>query len=136
VARSNQREIRRPEDWFPPAHTIVPAGGAVSALGFLAINIENLPDADPAEPLYEFEAVYDVNFNGTDAITARVAATGATVFPIKKDGAANGNITITGGSGVATLTDASYEAGSLFSLYPPAVADTTLDGVRISLGTS
>lgn len=105
--------------------------------GFLSIKVEDLASADPAVPLAEFEVPpgFTIVFNGNDAITARVAATGSTVFPIKKNGAANGNITITGSSGTATFSDSTYEAGTLFSLYPPASADATLDGVRISLGT-
>ena len=107
--------------------------------GFIGINVEDLASADPAVPLHEFEVppgVDDVIFNGSDAITARVAATGATVLPIQKNGAANGNITFTGGSGVKSISDSTYEAGDLFSLYPPAVPDATLDGLRISLGVN
>lgn len=105
--------------------------------GFLAININDLPLADPAEPLYEFEIIgSDVVFTGNEAITAGVPATAPAVFPIEKDGAANGDITITGATGVLTLSDSTYEVGTLFSLYPPATADATLDRVRISLETA
>ena len=106
---------------------------------FMATKVEKLPLADPAVPLAEFIVAPGVNpivFNGSNAISARVAATGATVLPIKKNGAANGNITFTGSSGVASFSDSTYDPGDLFSLYPPAVADTTLDGLRISLGVN
>lgn len=117
-----------------PAPPYAPAG-STGGPGFLAIDVEDLPSANPAEPLYEFEAGVAVTFNTADEISARVAATAPTVFPVQKNGVANGNITVTGSSGVAALSSLAYAAGDLFSLYPPATADATLDGVRISLGT-
>lgn len=104
------------------------------APGMLAIYLSNLTAATPGDPLYEFEVEgADVVFTGNENITAGVAATGATVFPIYKDGVANGDVTITGSTGVLSLSDSTYEVGTLFSLYPPATADATLDRVRMSL---
>jgi hypothetical protein len=115
------------------APTIVPSPG-----GFLAIDVNDLAAADPAEPLHEFALPpgFTVTFNGNDAITAGVAATASTVFPIKKNGSANGNVTVTGSTGAASFSDSTYAAGDLFSLYPPATPDATLDRVRIVLGTA
>jgi hypothetical protein len=106
--------------------------------GFIAINIEDLDTADPAVPLHEFEvpAGQTLVFNGTNRITARVAATGATVLPLEKDGAANGDITFTGSSGAMSISDSTFTGPALFSLYPPATPDATLDGLRISLGVN
>jgi hypothetical protein len=102
--------------------------------GLLALYLANLDAADPAEPLYEFVVEgADIIFTGNSAITAGVAATGATVFPIKKNGAANGNITVTGSAGAFSISDSTYADGDLFSLYPPATADATLDRLRVSL---
>lgn len=105
--------------------------------GFLSIDLNDLASADPAEPLFEFVVPtgLTVTFNGSNTITAGMAATASTVFAIKKNGAANGNITVTGSTGTASFSDSTYAAGDLFSLYPPASADATLDRVRISLGT-
>jgi hypothetical protein len=107
--------------------------------GFLIVKAEDLPSADPAVPLLEFEVppgVLDVVFNSSNAITARVAATSPTVFPIQKNGAANGDITVTGSTGVMSLSDSTYAPGDLFALYPPATPDATLDGLRASLGVN
>jgi hypothetical protein len=105
--------------------------------GFLLIDINDLPSASAAEPLHEFVVPpgIAVTFNGSNAITAGVAATAATTLPVKKNGNPNGSIVITGSGGTATLSDSTYTAGDLFSLYPPATADATLDRVRIALGT-
>ena len=105
--------------------------------GFLAIDVNDLPTADPAEPLYEFLVPpgFTIVFNGSNAIDAGVAATGTPSLPIKKNGAANGSIAFTGSSGTASFSDSTYAAGDLFGLYPPSSADATLDQVRITLGT-
>jgi hypothetical protein len=101
---------------------------------YLAISIIDLPLADPADPLFELLVMLDtITFTGNESISAGVAASAPTVFPILKNGAANGDVTITGGSGVIALSDSSYAPGDLFSIYPPAVPDATLDLVRISL---
>lgn len=104
--------------------------------GFLSIDINDLPTADPAEPLFEFVVPpgITVNFNGDDAITAGIAATSSTTLPLKINGGVNGSIVVTGSTGAASFSDSSYTAGDLFSLYPPASADATLDRVRIALG--
>jgi hypothetical protein len=105
--------------------------------GFLLIDVNDLGLASSSKPLFEVAVPpgFTIVFNGNDAITAGVAATAATVLPIKKNGAANGNITVTGSSGTATFSDSTYAAGDLFSLYPPATPDATLDRLRIALGT-
>lgn len=104
--------------------------------GWLAININDMPSAAPADPLYEFE-VGDggLVFSGLDQISAGVAATSPSVFRLFKNGAANGSITFTGSSGTASFSDSTYAAGDLFALYPPLSIDATLDRVRITLGT-
>lgn len=104
--------------------------------GFLAIDINDMPSANPAEPLHEFVVPpgFTVVFNGSDAINAGVGATGTPSLPIQKNGAANGSIDFVGTAGTATFSDSTYAAGDLFSLYPPATADATLDRVRIVLG--
>jgi hypothetical protein len=102
--------------------------------GMMSVYIADIASGDPAEPLLEFEVLgSDVVFTGVYSVTAGVAATAPTVLPIEKNGAANGNITITGSTGVLSLSDSTYAVGDLFSLYPPATADATLDRVRISL---
>lgn len=108
-----------------------------SASGFLAIDINGLPSASASVPLYEFRvpAGFSVVFNGVNAIDSGIGATGTPSFPIQKDGVANGSIDFTGAAGTATFSDSTYAAGTLFSLYPPATPDATLDRVRIVLGT-
>lgn len=104
----------------------------------LIVNINSLPAADPAEPLYEFDVpAGGVVFTGVgDHLTAGVAATGSPAFRIFKNGVANGTLTFTGSSGTASFSDSTYAEGDLFSLYPPVATDATLDRVRITLGTN
>jgi hypothetical protein len=111
---------------------------AIAEPGFLLIDINDLASAVAAEPLFEITVPpgFTIVFNGSNAITAGVAATASTVLPLKKNGAANGDITVTGASGTATFSDSTYAAGDLFSLYPPATPDATLDRLRIALGTN
>lgn len=105
--------------------------------GFLLIDINGLASADPAEPLFELTVPpgFTIVFNGSDAITAGDAAAAPTTLPYKKNGSANGSIVVTGATGVSTFSDSTYTTGDLFSLYPPAAPDATLDRLRIALGT-
>jgi hypothetical protein len=132
----------------PPA-AVVPDGdyGEVEIIGgqwfidkpgALSININDLTLADPAEPLFEFEVpAGGIVFTGVgDQLSAGVAASAPSALRLFKDGVANGDITFTGAAGVPTFTDSSYNAGELFSLYPPLALDATLDRVRITLGTN
>ena len=104
--------------------------------GFLSLYMTNLPSAAASAPLFEMEVPpgQTVVFNGSNEITAGVAATATKVFPIYKNGVSNGNITVTGSTGTMTLSDSTYVSGDLFSLYAPASADATLDRLRASLG--
>lgn len=102
--------------------------------GYLAISINDLPLADAAEPLFEVLVMLEpIVFTGNEAISAGIAASAPTAFPIYKNGLANGDVTITGASGVLTLSDSSYGVGDLFAIYPPVSPDATLDQVRMSL---
>lgn len=104
--------------------------------GALVLNISDLPIADPAKPLFEAEIPSGgVVFSGADFLSAGVAATGSPALRLFKNGAANGTITFTGTAGVAAFSNSNYSAGDLFGLYPPLVADATLDRLRITLGT-
>lgn len=104
--------------------------------GALALNINGLPSADPAEPLYEIEIPEGgFTFTGVDFISAGVAATASTVLRYFKNGAANGTLTFTGSAGTSNFSDSTYAEGDLFGLYPPLTADATLDRLRITLGT-
>lgn len=113
-------------------------GAPPTNAGFFALDINDLPAADPTEPLYELLVPpgFTITFNGSNAIDAGDAAIGTPSFPIQKDGVSNGSIDFTGAAGTATFSDSTYEAGTLFSLYPPATTDATLDRVRIVLGTA
>lgn len=105
--------------------------------GALILNITGMPDADPAEPLFEFEApAGGVVFTGVgDEISAGVAATAPSALRMFKNGVACGTITFTGTAGVASFSDSTFTAGDLFALYPPLSIDATLDRLRITLGT-
>lgn len=104
--------------------------------GALSININGMVDADPSEPLFEFEApLGGLTFSGADYISAGIAATAPSALRIRKNGSANGTITFTGTAGVAAFSDSTYLAGDLFGLYPPTSIDATLDQLRITLGT-
>lgn len=113
--------------------TIPDEPGAIGAF------IIDLPLADPAEPLFEFLVpAGGIVFTGVgNHVSAGVAATGASSLRIRKNGSANGTISFGAGgtTGTASFTDSNYAEGDLFSLYPPAVVDATLDRVRITLGT-
>jgi hypothetical protein len=105
--------------------------------GFLSINISNLPAAAGNEALYEFIVPpgADVTFNGNDEATAFTAATAPASFTVEKNYAPNGSIDFVGAAGTVSLTDSSYAAGDVFTLYSPSPTDATLDRVSISLGT-
>lgn len=108
--------------------------------GALVTYIANLPSATtPTTPLWEAEIpAGGIVFTGVgDEISAGVAATGSTVLRIFKNGVQVGTVTFAAGAttGTASFTDSSFVAGDLFGLYPPTVADATLDRVRITLGT-
>jgi len=70
---------------------------------------------------------------GTAIGGAGVAASAPATFPVKKNGAANGSIVFTGTSITDNIVSRSYPLGSLFELYPPATADTTLDDISLSI---
>lgn len=104
--------------------------------GALVMNINGMPSAVPADPLYEFEVpTGGIIFSGVDFITAGIAATAPSALRLFKNGAANGTITFTGAAGAASFSDSTYAAGDLFGLYPPLSIDATLDQLRITLGT-
>lgn len=93
---------------------------------------DGLPTAHPAAPLLR----YRVEQNWTLGVAigdAAIAATGTAVFPVKKNGVANGNISFTGTVATDAITSHIYLVGSLFELYPPATADATLDNISISI---
>lgn len=101
--------------------------------GVLSLFLANLAAAT-SDPLYEFVVEgADIVFTGNYAITAGVAATASKTFPIYKNGVANGSIVVTGSTGTFSLSDSTYTDGDLFSLYPPATPDATLDRLRVSL---
>jgi hypothetical protein len=119
------------QDSPPPPYSLA------STPGWLALDVNDLLTVtDTTKPLYEFE-VGDSGlvFNGSDHITAGVAATASSALRLFKNGAANGTITFTGSSGLAAFTSGTYAAGDLFGLYPPVTLDATLDRLRITLGT-
>lgn len=90
-----------------------------------------MPSADPAEPLIRMELLEAMEI-GDLVATAGVAATGTVILRFMKDGLANGGISFTGTTGTDTgIGD--YPAGSLLEIYPPVVADPTLDDVSISI---
>jgi hypothetical protein len=95
---------------------------------------DGLPDADPDEPLLRVR----VQRNWTiDSIQAEAGdgATSPTALRFRKDGVANGQILFTGTNGVASgIGD--YPAGSLLEVYPPEIADPTLDDLSISIRVS
>lgn len=104
--------------------------------GSLVININDLPTAAPAEPLFEFEVpTGGIVFTGDDQLTAGVGATSPSALRLFKNGSANGTLSFTGTNGTASFSDSTYAAGDLFGLYPPTSVDATLDRVRITLGT-
>lgn len=104
--------------------------------GFLALDINDLPLADSAKPLFEFVMLKEVSFTGVSTATAGVAATASTVLRLFKNGVANGTITFVGATGTVAFSDSTYTAGSLFALFPPLETDAALDRVRISLETA
>jgi hypothetical protein len=97
----------------------------------LALSITGLPDADPSVPLLRIELL-DATEIGDVVASAGIAATGSPALRFKKDGLANGTVTFAGAVGAAVGID-DYPAGSLLEIYPPAVADATLDDVSISI---
>jgi len=105
--------------------------------GALVLNINDLPLADPAKPLFEAEIpAGGIVFTGVgDFLSAGVAATAPAALRVFKNGAANGTITFTGAAGVPAFSDSNYAEDDLFGLYPPLTADATLDRLRITLGT-
>lgn len=104
--------------------------------GAMSINVNGMVDADPSEPLLEFEVpTGGVIFSGDDYISAGIAATAPSALRLFKNGSTNGTITFTGTAGVAAFSDSTYLAGDLFGLYPPTSIDATLDQLRITLGT-
>lgn len=104
--------------------------------GALAININDLPSADPSEPLMEVEIPNGgVVFSGSDQISAGVGATSTSTLRLFKNGVANGTVIFSGTGGNASFSDSTYAGGDLFGLYPPLSVDATLDRVRITLGT-
>jgi hypothetical protein len=110
---------------------VVAAGATVRTLR-LSIT-DGLPEADPDEPLIRFRLGADENWTiGDITADAGDAATGTVAFRFKKDGVDNGEIEFTGAAGTATDVEP-YGPGDLFELYPPLVADATLDDVSISI---
>lgn len=107
-------------------------GEAGSDTRDLYLSIAGLADADPAVPLLRVRFRETVTLGGILA-DAGIAATGTPAFPIHKDGVSNGDITFTAATGTGTITDPTYLAGSLLEIFPPAVADATLDEVSISI---
>lgn len=105
--------------------------------GAFILNINDLPSAVPADPLFEFEVpAGGLVFTGVgNELSAGVAATSPSALRYFKNGVANGTLTFTGTAGVSSFSDSTYAAGDLFSLYPPLSIDATLDRLRITLGT-
>lgn len=110
-----------------------PAAGGGS--GYMPISINDLPTADPSEPLLRWELTAGMEFVGGEA-SAGVAATSSSALRIRKNGSANGTITFTGSTGVVSFTSLVYAPGDLFEIYPPATVDATLDQVSITLETT
>jgi hypothetical protein len=110
-------------------------GAAPITAAELEISIVDLPSAAISEPLLRFRMNIGRTFSGGTG-DASVAATGAPSFSIKKNGTAVGSVSFSGTTGTVSFSDSSFPAGSLFELYPPTVADATLDQVSITLATS
>jgi hypothetical protein len=103
--------------------------------GYLPVSIVDLPLADAAEPLFRWKLPVALTFTGGIA-DAAAGATGSPALPIKKNGAANGNVSFAGTTGTVSFTSGSYGAGDIFELYPPASTDATLDRVSITFTTT
>lgn len=112
----------------------VAAGLGVTRTLYMSIT-DGLPAADPDEPLLRVRMRNAATIGEIEA-DAGDAATGTVAFRLKKNGADNGEIEFTGTTGTPTITDALYPDGSLLELYPPLVADATLDDVSISIPLS
>ena len=66
--------------------------------------------------------------------TAETAATASTVFTLKKNGTAFGDVTFTGSTGAFTAASAtSFVSGDVLSVHAPASPDATLADISITL---
>jgi hypothetical protein len=98
----------------------------------LYISISGIKDMDPAERLLRIRFRESVIVGEIHA-DAAIAATGNPVIRILKDEIENGEIVYSGYEGVGTIVDPYYPVESLLEIFPPLMADATLDDISISI---